>query len=283
LESGRIADEKRLDMSIHDTDRSLYRQATVAAILVIVFILTCTAHEVVGHGGMCKIVGGHINLVSSVYFRSTGGGVLTDAAGPVMNLIVGAICWFILRRWMAPPILWRLFLVLAMAFNLFWGAGCFILSAVTNTGDWAFVLRQLQLEPVWVWRVVIGVIGVFIYRWSIRFLASQLPSGTPLFVPYLATGIFSCFAALFFFGPVAPAVREAALRFRSWSRPAPARDEPSRTKNKPTASSRGNSGICVAICCGRSGGNLYRDSRSWLWKRGRGVTVGSSRAYPPTA
>jgi hypothetical protein len=193
------------------TDRSLHHQATVAAILVIVFILTCTAHEVIGHAGMCMIVGGHITLLSSVYFRSTGGGVLTDAAGPAMNLIVGVVCWFLLRRWTAPPILWRLFLVLAMAFNLFWGAGCFILSVVTNIGDWAFVLRQLELEPVWVWRVVIGVLGVFIYRWAMRSVASHLPIDTPLLLPYLVTGTFSCIAALFFFGPVAPALREAAL------------------------------------------------------------------------
>ena len=193
------------------TDRSLHLHATVAAISVIAFVLACVAHEVLGHGGMCLIVGGRINLLTSVYFRSDGGGVLTDAAGPMMNLIVGAVCWFLIRRWTTPSILWRLFLVLAMAFNLFWGAGCFILSAVTNTGDWAFVLRQLQLEPIWVWRIVIGVLGVFIYRWSIRLLAAQLPTGTPLLVPYLVTGIFSCFAALFFFGPMAPALREAAL------------------------------------------------------------------------
>jgi hypothetical protein len=198
-------------MSIQDVDQSLRRQAKVAAILVIVFILTCVAHEVVGHGGMCLIVGGHINLVSSVYFRSTGGGALTDAAGPLMNLIVGAVCWFLLRRWTTSPILLRLFLVLAMGFNLFWGAGCFILSAVTNTGDWAFVLRQLELEPVWAWRLGMGVLGVFIYWWAMRLVARHLPIGTPLFVPYLVAGIFSCFAALFFFGPVAPALREAAL------------------------------------------------------------------------
>lgn len=194
-----------------EAEISLHRYATVAAILVIAFMLACAAHEVVGHGGMCMIVGGHITLISSVYFRCLGGGVLTDAAGPVMNLIVGVVCWYLLRRWTTPPILWRLFLVLAMAFNLFWGAGCFILSAVTNSGDWAFVLRQLELEPVWIWRVVLGVLGIFIYRWSLRVLASQLPMGTPLLVPYLATGFFSCFAALFFFGPVAPALREAAL------------------------------------------------------------------------
>jgi hypothetical protein len=193
------------------TDRSLHRHATVAAISIIAFILACAAHEVVGHGGMCMVAGGHITLLTSVYFRSLGGGVLTDAAGPVMNLIVGTFCWYFLRKWTAPPILWRLFLVLAMAFNLFWGAGCFILSAVTNTGDWAFVLRQMELEPVWVWRVVIGVLGVFLYRWTMRLLASQLPIGTPLFTAYLAAGILSCIATLFFFGPVTPALREAAL------------------------------------------------------------------------
>ena len=205
------------------TDRSLHRQATVTAVLLIVFMLTCAAHEVVGHGGMCIIAGGHINLLSSVYFRSTGGGALTDAAGPLMNLIVGAGCWFLLRRWTAPPILWRLFLVLAMAFNLFWGAGCFILSAVTNTGDWAFVLRQLELEPVWVWRLAIGALGIFIYRRAMRLLASQLSAGTPLVVPYLVTGTFSCVAALFFlWADGASRAGNGVGRVWSWNRTASA-------------------------------------------------------------
>jgi hypothetical protein len=100
--------------------------------------------------------------------------------------------------------------VFAMAFNFLWGAGYFVFSAVTNVGDWAFVLRDLALQPSWLWRFLMGTIGVFLYYCSVQLVASHLPQGTPLVVPYLVAGMVSCFAALFFAGPMLPAMREAA-------------------------------------------------------------------------
>jgi len=127
-----------------------------------------------------------------------------------MNLLVGAVFWGILRfrRRMSPH--WRLFFVLAMGFNLFWGGGYFIYSAVTDTGDLAFVLRDLALRPSWIWRASMGVFGVFLYQRSLQLVALYLPFGTPLITPYLVAGAVSCLAALFFTGPTFPAVREAA-------------------------------------------------------------------------
>jgi hypothetical protein len=182
---------------------------TLAAIAAVAFIVACVSHEAVGHGGMCLAIGGRITLLTSVYFRCTNGGPLTDAAGPLMNLIVGAACWLLARnRPLASQS--RLFFVLAMAFNLFWGGGYFIFSAVTNTGDWAFVLRDLSLEPRWLWRLLMGALGVGIYVGAVQAVGRHFPPGTPLVWPYLVAGIVSCVAALFYVGPVLPAVREAA-------------------------------------------------------------------------
>jgi hypothetical protein len=126
-----------------------------------------------------------------------------------MNLIVGAVCWLIARN---RPLISqsRLFFVLAMAFNFFWGAGYFIFSAVTNTGDWAFVLSGLSLEPQWLWRLLMGALGIIIYVRSIRVVAAHVPPGTPLVWLYIVAGVVSCVAALFYAGPVLPALREAA-------------------------------------------------------------------------
>ncbi len=182
---------------------------TLGAIAAVAFIIACVAHEAIGHGGMCLLIGGRVTLLTSVYFRSANGGPLTDAAGPLMNLIVGAACWSLARnRPLASNS--RLFLVLAMAFNLFWSSAYFIFSAVTNTGDWAFVLRDLSLEPQWVWRLLMGVLGAGMYVFSARAISRQVPPGTPLLCPYLVAGAVSCVAALFFTGPVLPALREAA-------------------------------------------------------------------------
>ena len=183
--------------------------STLGAIAAVAFIVACVTHEAIGHGGMCLVVGGRITRLTSVYFRCTNGGPLTDAAGPLMNLIVGAACWSLARR---RPLasLSRLFFVLAMAFNLFWGAGYFIFSAVTNNGDWAFVLRDLSLEPRWLWRLLMGALGAVLYGCSTRAVATLVPPGTPLVWPYLVAGVVSCVAALFYAGPTLPAVREAA-------------------------------------------------------------------------
>jgi hypothetical protein len=184
--------------------------ATLGAIAALAFIVACMAHEVVGHGGVCLALGGHITLLSSVYSHCSSGGIVTAAAGPLMSLTVGAICWAVL--WRASPSLsanWRLFIVFAMAFNLFWGAGYFVSSAVTNDGDWAFVLRDLRLQPNWLWRCLMGALGVYLYYRTLLLIAFYLPSGTPLVFPYLVAGMVSCMAVLFFSGPKLPAMGEA--------------------------------------------------------------------------
>ena len=183
---------------------------TLAAIAVLGFLVACVAHEVVGHGGMRLALGRHVDLLTSVYFSSSPGGPLIAAAGPLTNLAVGLLCWGLL--WWCPPQSghWRLLLAFALAFNLFWGAGYFVFSAVTNRGDWFFVLRDLALQPCWLWRGLMGALGVLLYHRSMRIVAIYLPAGTPLVVPYLASGLVSCVAARFFVGPVLLAIREAA-------------------------------------------------------------------------
>jgi hypothetical protein len=192
------------------TNPPSHSYVTLAAIAALGFIVACVSHEAIGHGGMCVAVGGHVTLLTSVYFRCSNGGPLTDAAGPLTNLAVGAVSWFVLTRWPSLSGNWRLFLVFAMAFNLFWSEGYFVFSAVTNSGDLAFVLRDLSLQPSWLWRFVMGAIGVFLYYGSIRLIASHLPAHTPLLVPYLVAGVVSCFAALCFAGPTLPAIVDAA-------------------------------------------------------------------------
>lgn len=182
---------------------------SLVSIAAIAFIAACVSHEVIGHGSVCLAVGGYITWLSSVYFHCSNGDPLVDAAGPTANLIVGALCWWLLQARPSSPSA-CLLLVLTMAFNLFWGAGYFIFSAVTNTGDWAWVLRDLALTPLWLWRSLLGVLGVFIYARSVRIVYKSWPTGVSFVVPYLTAGAISCLATFFYFGPMLPAFREAA-------------------------------------------------------------------------
>jgi hypothetical protein len=191
--------------------RGTHDYLTLVALAALSFIAACVAHEAIGHGGACIAIGGHVTLLTSVYFHCSNGGPLTDAAGPTMNLVVGAACWYALRSRSKPSMQWRLFLALTMAFNLFWGAGYFVFSSITDTGDWAFVLRGLALQPRPLWLFLMGAFGVALYYRSMRLIAARLPGGTPLVVAYLSAGAVSCLGVLFFNGPVLPALREAAM------------------------------------------------------------------------
>lgn len=193
------------------TERNHHDDLTLIAIAILAFIAACVAHEALGHGGMCIAIGAHVTLLTSVYFHCSNGDPLTDAAGPAMNLIVGAACWSALTWGSISSPQWRVFLVFTMAFDLFWGAGYFVFSAMTDTGDWAFFLRGLALEPRPLWLFFMGVLGLSLYYCSIRLVVGKLPVGIPVLTVYLAAGAVSCFAALFFSGPALPALREAAL------------------------------------------------------------------------
>ena len=59
-----------------------------------------------------------------------------------------------------------------MAGNLFTGTGYFLFSGVANFGDWAAVTRGLQ--PPWLWRAGLVVLGVGSYFLSMLVVASKL-------------------------------------------------------------------------------------------------------------
>ncbi len=183
--------------------------STLCALAAAAFVVACVAHEAIGHGGACLATGGTIKLLTSVYFRCAPSRPVIDAAGPLTNLVVAAIVAGLLLKTVKSNLL-RPFLALVRAFNGFWGAGYLIFSAITNTGDWAFVLRDLQLQPLWLWRTAMAPLGAFLYVVSLRLVAGHLARGTPLFAAYTVAGIVACSSTFFYPGAILPAIQEAA-------------------------------------------------------------------------
>ena len=186
------------------------RPVTVAAIAALAFIVACTSHEVLGHGAMCLVEGGRIALLTSVYFRCENAGVLTDLAGPFANLILGMGAWALLARRTWPPDV-QLSLVLSLAFNLFWVAGCMLLSSVASQSDFAYALRSAAVDPPWVGRAALGTLGMLVYALGMHAIAKFGVPGIWLANSYATAGIVSCMAALCYVGLVGPAIREAAM------------------------------------------------------------------------
>ncbi len=173
----------------------------------VAFVSACVAHEAVGHGGTCLLTGGRVQLLSSVYFRCAPGRALVDAGGPSMNLVVAAMAMWLMRRLRSPGA--RTFAALAAAFNAMLGAGYLVFSAVTDHGDWAYVLRAFPAVPNGVARLLIGLLGAWLYRGALRATRPCLPRGAPLAWAWVGGGLVESASVLLFAGPALPALREA--------------------------------------------------------------------------
>lgn len=93
-----------------------------------------------------------------------------------------------------------------MAGNLFTATGYFLFSGVANFGDWAAVIRGLQ--PHWMWRLGLVLLGGSSYYASMLVVASKLkqfysgddsPRRLRLlsWMPYFTDGILAGLAGLF--------------------------------------------------------------------------------------
>jgi hypothetical protein len=204
-------------------NQSPHDSQTLAAIGALAYCVSDVVHEVLGHAGSCVLSGGQVALLSSAWFRCQGGGVAADLGGPIANLLAGGLLWLALSCGIVrirPQL--RLLVLLTLVFNLFWAGGGMLYSALTGQDDGALLVSARQ--PPWLYRVILFVCGLLLYRWTMRLLAREIQpfldesgrssrprSGRLLLVPYLAAGIAACLAALTYGPDALGAVQEAAL------------------------------------------------------------------------
>lgn len=143
---------------------------TVCALAVIAVCITTTAHEALGHGSACLVLGGRIARLTSVYFQCSVHSRLIAPAGPLGNYTAGIVAWFaqmVLPRNASRA---RLLALLVMAFSLFWEAGYLLASMISGQGDYASLGRDLLGSPQWPWRTAGIVAGLLLYMLFARVL-----------------------------------------------------------------------------------------------------------------
>ena len=195
---------------------------TLGAIGIAAYVLADIVHEVIGHGTACLMHGARITLLTSVYFRCSARTPLIAAAGPTANLVAAGLAWFVQRRSRIVDAGLRLLTLMTFAFNLFWGAGSMVFHSITNQDDWAIAVAGL--EPPWLWRSVLVVIGSGVYVLGTRrvirtlsvFVGNDASSASArarrlVFVPYAAAGAAACVAAAFYMPNPFRAMLEAIL------------------------------------------------------------------------
>jgi hypothetical protein len=147
--------------------------ATAVAIALAAYALCDLAHEALGHGLAALMTPG-VRVVSLTTVALQTAGInsrIVAAAGPVANILFGAVALAIFHR-MARLSPTGYFVWLFGILNLMNGTGYLLFSAVLGSGDWAVVIGGL--EPVWLWRLVLGIVGAAAYVGVVKVSASEL-------------------------------------------------------------------------------------------------------------
>ena len=145
---------------------------TLIAISVLACVLQDVLHEGLGHGVTAWLSGAHRVTMSTVALQCDIDTRWISANGTLVNLVFAAVFWLVLLKADRYGPALRYFFVLAMMGNLFTGTGYFFFSGVANFGDWAAVIHGLQ--PYWLWRVGLIVVGAASYYASMLLVAAQL-------------------------------------------------------------------------------------------------------------
>lgn len=153
-------------MSTSASDR--LNLATIVAIALPAFALESVVHEVLGHTLVAYATGVKVVLITSTVLQFRDGTRLAAGAGPVANLLFGAIALLLLRSFPRFSSA-RLFVWLFAFANLFLATGYILYSGVLDRGDSAIVIAGLQ--PAWLYRLALIVFGVLGYRLSVRLAA----------------------------------------------------------------------------------------------------------------
>jgi hypothetical protein len=179
-----------------------HSKATIVSMAVIASALASLLHEGLGHGVTAALRGDVVTQLSSNHLSSVRPDRWVDAAGTIVNLIVGSGCLFACRVAGERANL-RYFLWILAALNLLPGAGYFLFSGLFGFGDWFQVILGLPHQAIL--RAGMTIFGAGFYVLVVRLLAISVRPfvpNRPVYnsvgrLPYLAAGLLSCAAGAF--------------------------------------------------------------------------------------
>jgi len=142
--------------------------ATMLAIGATASVAQFVVHELVGHGSACALVGGRILAIAPLWMRCSVADRLMVLAGPMANLLAGAVCWALLSVFPPRSPAVRLFLWLSIAFQWLVAAGYLAVGAASGFGDWLVIIPALRSWPA---RLVGLAVAAGAYLLALRALA----------------------------------------------------------------------------------------------------------------
>ena len=164
--------KQRMPM-LKQADHSNIHLLTLVAIAIVSWTAVTVLHEIIGHGGVCTLVGGDVRAVSTteLYCLNVSGWryKLVAAAGSTANAIVALFCLALARIISRLPATLYYFLWLFMSTNIFYAGSYMMIGPFTGYGDWAYVIQGVQ--PELLWRLGMTAVGYVICVVGMRFAA----------------------------------------------------------------------------------------------------------------
>ncbi|HMD59703.1 MAG TPA: hypothetical protein VKG66_07955 [Steroidobacteraceae bacterium] len=153
---------------------------TLIAISCLAYIVAVALHEHLGHATACTLLGGHVKEFGAFYVTCGDAGLslldkrLVALAGPFISLILGLVCFQILKTVAQPRSFY--FLWLLGSLGLMSASGYMLFSGVAGIGDLGTTGDgALQgVQPEWLWRAVLALLGGFCYFRVVRYMARRL-------------------------------------------------------------------------------------------------------------
>ena len=139
---------------------------------VAAYFTTDIIHEVLGHSFITLMLGHRITLLSSVYFRSIPGSIISSIAGPISNLLFGLLILFILGRKNNLSVISSLLLFLIMSYNFYWFSGTLLQASLSSSGDWTYSIQQYNIGIFG--NILLIMLTVLAYYFSIKFCRAQV-------------------------------------------------------------------------------------------------------------
>jgi len=179
-----------------------HSKATIISMAVIASALATVLHEGLGHGVTAALRGDVVTELTSNHLSSLRPDRWVDAAGTIVNLVVGSGALFA-SQVAGKRANIRYFLWILAALNLFPGAGYFLFSGIFGFGDWFQVIVGLPHQMAL--RVGMTIFGAALYFLVVRLIAISVRPFVPDRsaynivgrLPYCAAGLFSCAAGIF--------------------------------------------------------------------------------------
>ena len=169
---------------------------------VIASALATLLHEGVGHGLTALVRGDVPTVLTSNHLSSLHPDRVVQAAGTVVNLIVGVVS-LLAATGVNAGANTRYFFWILGALNLLPGAGYFMFSGIFGFGDWNEVIRGLRYHAALRLGMTLGgaVLYVAVVRWLaltvMPFVPDRSMYNTVGRLPYCAAALFSCAAGMF--------------------------------------------------------------------------------------